>query len=207
MTDYLVFCCFFSSRRRHTRCALVTGVQTCALPISCKIDGPSPINQNTALGNSFVSNPTYSLSLNAHYRQDFGELTSVTGLNRFRLVTQGQQTLGSVDAIDGYNVNRNVQFSQELRYQTKLDLPVNFLVGAYYQHSSYQNLNSANVFPMAVQGAPFTFEKEARQKGRTWSVFERVVLIEQRSEEHTSELQSLMRISYAVFCLKKKNIR
>src|SRR3546814_7570737 len=25
---------FFSSRRRHTRCALVTGVQTCALPIS-----------------------------------------------------------------------------------------------------------------------------------------------------------------------------
>src|SRR3546814_8197753 len=29
-------------------------------------------------------------------------------------------------------------------------------------------------------------------------------LPEQRSEEHTSELQSLMRISYAVFCLKKK---
>src|SRR3546814_5226233 len=28
-------CFFFSSRRRHTRCALVTGVQTCALPISC----------------------------------------------------------------------------------------------------------------------------------------------------------------------------
>src|SRR3546814_6231965 len=27
-----------------------------------------------------------------------------------------------------------------------------------------------------------------------------------RSEEHTSEIQSLMRISYAVFCLKKKNI-
>src|SRR3546814_2725387 len=38
----MLFCClfillyvfFFSSRRRHTRCALVTGVQTCALPIS-----------------------------------------------------------------------------------------------------------------------------------------------------------------------------
>src|SRR3546814_3655055 len=29
-------------------------------------------------------------------------------------------------------------------------------------------------------------------------------LVETRSEEHTSELQSLMRISYAVFCLKKK---
>src|SRR3546814_19881848 len=29
-------CFFFSSRRRHTRCALVTGVQTCALPISSR---------------------------------------------------------------------------------------------------------------------------------------------------------------------------
>src|SRR3546814_2758382 len=32
------FCCFFSSRRRHTRCALVTGVQTCALPILPRYD-------------------------------------------------------------------------------------------------------------------------------------------------------------------------
>src|SRR3546814_2061855 len=31
------------------------------------------------------------------------------------------------------------------------------------------------------------------------------LLTQPRSEEHTSELQSLMRISYAVFCLKKKN--
>src|SRR3546814_2093150 len=30
------------------------------------------------------------------------------------------------------------------------------------------------------------------------------LIMRQRSEEHTSELQSLMRISYAVFCLKKK---
>src|SRR3546814_1597953 len=30
---------FFSSRRRHTRCALVTGVQTCALPILCGLFG------------------------------------------------------------------------------------------------------------------------------------------------------------------------
>src|SRR3546814_2475560 len=30
---------------------------------------------------------------------------------------------------------------------------------------------------------------------------------EKRSEEHTSELQSLMRISYAVFCLKKTNLK
>src|SRR3546814_4558728 len=33
---------FFSSRRRHTRCALVTGVQTCALPIFWRFAGPLP---------------------------------------------------------------------------------------------------------------------------------------------------------------------
>src|SRR3546814_3336324 len=34
---------FFSSRRRHTRCALVTGVQTCALPISLRLCCIAPI--------------------------------------------------------------------------------------------------------------------------------------------------------------------
>src|SRR3546814_3627284 len=33
------------------------------------------------------------------------------------------------------------------------------------------------------------------------------LIIRRRSEEHTSELQSLMRISYAVFCLKKKKYK
>src|SRR3546814_9262039 len=38
-----LFCFFFSSRRRHTICSLVTGVQTCALPIYVDGDrGPDP---------------------------------------------------------------------------------------------------------------------------------------------------------------------
>src|SRR3546814_7686975 len=37
------------------------------------------------------------------------------------------------------------------------------------------------------------------------SCYGRFLIQLERSEEHTSELQSLMRISYAVFCLKKKN--
>src|SRR3546814_10034533 len=48
---------------------------------------------------------------------------------------------------------------------------------------------------------PVTMEKKARiTSGITIAFPGRL-----RSEEHTSELQSLMRISYAVFCLKKKN--
>src|SRR3546814_10523539 len=41
--------------------------------------------------------------------------------------------------------------------------------------------------------------------GLAVNVFGQRLLRGLRSEEHTSELQSLMRISYAVFCLKKKN--
>src|SRR3546814_15648107 len=48
-------------------------------------------------------------------------------------------------------------------------------------------------------GAPFPTDS---WNGRNRSEAKRT----KRSEEHTSELQSLMRISYAVFCLKKKNI-
>src|SRR3546814_10033381 len=39
---------------------------------------------------------------------------------------------------------------------------------------------------------------------RVAAVFDAIDRIDHRSEEHTSELQSLMRTSYAVFCLKKK---
>src|SRR3546814_8676384 len=49
------------------------------------------------------------------------------------------------------------------------------------------------------QHAEFRFAPFPALRGQ-W----RRVLRGQRSEEHTSELQSLMRISYAVFCLKKK---
>src|SRR3546814_9175883 len=59
-------------------------------------------------------------------------------------------------------------------------------------------------------------EAEAEKIEAEWSddpnvpdeVHERIAAIDvERSEEHTSELQSLMRISYAVYCLKKKTKR
>src|SRR3546814_2203468 len=96
---------FFSSRRRHTRCALVTGVQTCALPIWRRA-------RRAGTG-------------------------AVRAGARDRLGTRAGGLLDPDRAVD-----------------------------------------------------PIGRCHRARQIGR--------------SEEHTSELQSLMRISYAVFCLKKK---
>src|SRR3546814_7448831 len=48
-------------------------------------------------------------------------------------------------------------------------------------------------------GTPFN------RHGRNAEELAYMVAFGMRSEEHTSELQALMRISYAVFCLKKKN--
>src|SRR3546814_1598895 len=52
-------------------------------------------------------------------------------------------------------------------------------------------------FPVQVMLGDWDVENVTRQ----------IILAKKRSEEHTSELQSLMRISYAVFCLKKKTQR
>src|SRR3546814_3629667 len=67
----MMFCFFFSSRRRHTRCALVTGVQTCALPISrWNVMPPSDVfrvferggrNINTQFPEIGLPNPTGSI--------------------------------------------------------------------------------------------------------------------------------------------------
>src|SRR3546814_7425963 len=59
-----------------------------------------------------------------------------------------------------------------------------------------QIMEAARLSFTAVGFSATTIERVASQSGTT----PRSV----RSEEHTSELQSLMRISYAVFCLKKK---
>src|SRR3546814_4956315 len=59
----------------------------------------------------------------------------------------------------------------------------------------------------AVQEA-FDAKLELSQKRRAnLAVLRDLPAVTKRSEEHTSELQSLMRISYTVFCLKKKKFK
>src|SRR3546814_9280711 len=53
----IILCCLFSRRRRHTNCALVTGVQTCALPISpllpTKVRGVARVDDRRVLNGIF----------------------------------------------------------------------------------------------------------------------------------------------------------
>src|SRR3546814_1427742 len=114
---------FFSSRRRHTRCALVTGVQTCALPVPAV-----PLAQPPS--------------------------------------------------------ERHVQRADARQRHVALRAPD----GARLPH-----------LPFADPRLEQPGGAEVPQIGRHGDAQAHT-----RSEEHTSELQSLMRISYAVFCLKKK---
>src|SRR3546814_4228503 len=122
----MLFCYyfFFSSRRRHTRCALVTGVQTCALPI--------------LKGEAAFDEIEHFFLLKAQL-----ERVSVVGEADLDVVAVGRVDV--VERADSRSIETPI---------------IHVLVG-------------------------------------------RIA----RSEEHTSELQSLMRISYAVFCLKKKMTR
>src|SRR3546814_5152346 len=68
------------------------------------------------------------------------------------------------------------------------------------------DLRGALVTPKVVHRAAVTTPREVGALMRSIEDYDGHPIIRVRSEEHTSELQSLMRISYAVFCLKKKTI-
>src|SRR3546814_7171996 len=118
--------CFLSSRRRHTRCALVTGVQTCALPICDNAPGDIHLAKDPAA-------------------EDVAVCVDVSGPRH------------------------------SAQYGIASSRPTRIRINRHYP------------FPLSK-------DRESARHG-------------QRSEEHTSELQSLMRISYAVFCLKKRKIQ
>src|SRR3546814_3650717 len=131
---------FFSSRRRHTRCALVTGVQTCALPIF-------HICSRGARG---------SIHAPAASRQ-MGEAAA-----------EGK---GAVEEACDERLHAMAKAGHARPRRRSAD-------------PKSRGLDAQRHGGVQPPGPPH-----------------------RRSEEHTSELQSLMRISYAVFCLKKKKIR
>src|SRR3546814_10890491 len=67
---------FFSSRRRHTRCALVTGVQTCALPICMRKDKAridlwaKDVAPSTELRRWYAHDPAKSAEFAMRYRKE-----------------------------------------------------------------------------------------------------------------------------------------
>src|SRR3546814_8044074 len=91
--------------------------------------------------------------------------------------------------------------------------PVRFRFALHAQDGElWSRVNGVKLFGVLPLPAPLfdgVYCREGEAEGRYTFEVEAALplcgrLIRYRSEEHTSELQSLMRISYAVFCLKKK---
>src|SRR3546814_9174504 len=81
--------------------------------------------------------------------------------------------------------------------------------GAAYVLGSTAIAEFANNIRMrGAQGGLLVTPGQFAPEAAALAAAQRIELLDgaRRSEEHTSELQSLMRISYAVFCLKKKKI-
>src|SRR3546814_412400 len=228
---------FFSSRRRHTRCALVTGVQTCALPISRTDKARVDAALNAAKVLIVADHQKTATSDRAHlvlpaasFAEGDGTLISQEGrAQRFfqvfdpeyyhpevvireswrwlhALHSRLQQSevdwtqldhvtaaceqanpllQGIVTAAPNANFRvKGLRVAREPhRYSGRTSMRANLSV---HEPRAPQDADSALAFSMeGYSGA----EEPRKEIPFAWS----------RSEEHTSELQSLMRISYAVF--------
>src|SRR3546814_7033473 len=143
---------FLSSRRRHTRCALVTGVQTCALPI-CRQTKATSFTLRAAQSGA-------------------ARINHVQTLVACRSVVAGWKDRAG-DRRQSWPRPRNSDRIGRSWRNRDRGLPRHHADGRSDRRYPPQH-------------------SERRHHGNA------------RSEEHTSELQSLMRSSYAVFCLKKK---
>src|SRR3546814_4446834 len=143
---YSCVCFFFSSRRRNTRCALVTGVQTCALPIYIAVENFS----HRAVWDDVHAR--IEMHLVAAYDMDF--------------------------TIDGRT----------------------------YHMAKGETIHSENSHKYGPRDANLLLRAGGWTPVATWDDADPAfaLILAKRSEEHTSELQSLMRTSYAVFGWKKK---
>src|SRR3546814_3712274 len=140
---------FFSSRRRHTRCALVTGVQTCALPISAK----ALLARGTTFDAIFAGSDLIAIGAMralAEAKLRCPQDVALIGFDDIPAASQTSPTLTTV--------------MQDMKGAGEL------LVDALLRRI------------------------DGKDPERT------MLPARLRSEERTSELQSLMRISYAVFC-------
>src|SRR3546814_4214437 len=115
-------------------------------------------------------------------------------------ISDGSSDVCSSD-LGAVNDENSRNYTQELRLTSSFDAPVNFMLGGYYEHSKRESFTVGR----GGFGLPVPFDPAIGNSSVGYWPDDFVYSNTYRSEEHTSELQSLMRISYAVFCLKKKN--
>src|SRR3546814_10843446 len=173
-----VCCMIFSSSRRHTSCALVTGVQTCALPIFVDRAGGKI--------------PTVEMAGDDDRARGWVAAWDLRDDVARRLLADHP---GGEQQFHPQRAGRALALANELVGVGVGDRP-----GGDRGHA-VREIGHARVRIAVIVGADRADDDADRALLRGDVRSHEPT---SRSEEHTSELQSLMRISYAVFCLKKK---
>src|SRR3546814_5206519 len=161
---------FLSIRRQPIIFALVTGVQTCALPIS---------GANRLCG-YFIGHHSARRCSSVRTRADLVSSAHFLCASRYPVRADF-----AVDADELYHGGHGAHVCGLAAFQHRLPL------GGWLRQCLY---DVGRGLAPVISGHCLLYLAVADQWPEAC-----------RSEEHTSELQSLMRISYAVFCLKKKN--
>src|SRR3546814_2794830 len=128
---------FFSSRRRHTRCALVTGVQTCALPILRENYGPRLNRGNPQIGAlatdrwdtgigeiGVLVNSTYSHAANERSNSNMGNRRSSawSPINQGNyLIPEVSRNMPNVGSVTRWQANAALQWQATPSLQAYVD--------------------------------------------------------------------------------------
>src|SRR3546814_3377248 len=205
-------CFLFSSRGRHTRCALVTGVQTCALPISADTDEPreedlyrvgtlASILQMLKLPDGTVKVLVEGVHRARIASFDFDGAYLTADCQQLPDDKRGTTDDKEIDAatrsilaqFEGYaKLNKKIP-AELLPSLASMDAPGR-LADTIAAHLNLKLEDKQEV--LEIDDAQARIEHVMRQLENEIDVLQIEKKI--RSEEHTSELQSLMRNSYAV---------
>src|SRR3546814_2290070 len=179
LPSFLFFVFFFSCRRRHTSCAFVTGVQTCALPILDRIGERYGL---VTAAEEFEGYQRYIIPGVGHAGaamrklQDAGLIPLIQATDKPLLgVCLGMQLL------TGWSEEGNSTLTGIIPVKTHRFISKG---GLKIPHTGWTKVRVEKPGPL-FEGIPA----------------ESQFYFVHRSDEQTSELQSLMRLSYAVFCL------
>ncbi|MDO9487786.1 MAG: TonB-dependent receptor [Sphingomonadaceae bacterium] len=132
--------------------------------------------QVTKFGKSGLKYSSYAYTLEANLDTAVGTITSVTGLNKADSYVLFASNVTFANATSALSDLDNKAFSEELRFSSTLDSPINFVVGGYYQETDFFSQVRAYVLPDRIQGtvngqSVFTFTKPSTQDGTSKSVF------------------------------------
>ena len=129
-------------------------------------------------GTTFTEYDAERISLRMDYELDQVTLTSVTGFAHYDSDLLDNATFASDAQVPFFERARHESISQELRFQTKLDMPVNFMGGLLYTNKDLYFRNSARIAPLGPDsrnGRQWTWDKVANEETDAISAHAEVV--------------------------------